>query len=77
MSEVLVLITLNFPEPLVERLRALSPRLTVRVHPARSAQDLPEDLLALRQFFSFPPRQFQDFHLSVSSSVFLPFRMHE
>jgi phosphoglycerate dehydrogenase-like enzyme len=45
MSEVLVLVTLSFPEPLVERLRAISPRLQVRVHPARSAQDLPEDLL--------------------------------
>lgn len=46
MSEVLVLITLNFPDPLVERLRALSPRLHIRVHPARSGQDLPADLLA-------------------------------
>jgi phosphoglycerate dehydrogenase-like enzyme len=45
MSEVLVLITLSFPEPLVERLRAISPRLQVRVHQARSGQDLPEDLL--------------------------------
>jgi phosphoglycerate dehydrogenase-like enzyme len=45
MSEVLVLITLSFPEPLVERLRAISPRLQVRVHPARNGQDLPEDLL--------------------------------
>jgi len=45
MPEILVLITLSYPELLVERLRALSPRLQVRVHPARSAQDLPDDLL--------------------------------
>ncbi len=45
MSEVLVLITLSFPEPLVERLRALSPRLQVRVYPARNGHDLPVDLL--------------------------------
>jgi len=45
MSEVLVLITLNYPEPLVERLRAISPRLQIAVHPARGAQDLPPDLL--------------------------------
>lgn len=46
MSEVLVLLTLSFPEPLVERLRALSPRVQIRVHPARTGQDLPADLLA-------------------------------
>jgi phosphoglycerate dehydrogenase-like enzyme len=45
MSEVPVLITLNYPEPLLERLRAISPRLQVRVHPARGGQDLPEDVL--------------------------------
>lgn len=45
MSEVLVLITLAYPEPLVERLRALSPRLAIKVHPAREAHDLPGDLL--------------------------------
>lgn len=45
MAEIPVLITLNYPEPLVERLRAVSPRLRVQVHPARRAQEMPEDLL--------------------------------
>ena len=74
MSEVLVLITLNFPEPLVERLRALSPRLQIKVHPGRSAQDLPGDLLpdvevlytlnALPDPASVPNLRWVQFHLS-------------
>ena len=74
MSEVLVLITLNFPEPLVERLRALSPRLQIKVHPGRSAQDLPADLLpdvevlytlnALPDPASVPNLRWMQFHLS-------------
>ncbi len=74
MSEILVLITLNFPEPLVERLRALSPRLQIRVHPARSGQDLPGDLLAdvevlytlhaLPEPASVPNLRWVQFHLS-------------
>jgi len=46
MSEIQVLITLNYPEPLVERLRVISPRLQIRVHPARQENELPEDLLS-------------------------------
>ena len=74
MTEILVLITLNFPEPLVERLRALSPRLQIRVHPARSGQDLPGDLLAdvevlytlhaLPEPASVPNLRWVQFHLS-------------
>jgi len=74
MSEILVLITLNFPEPLVERLRALSPRLQIRVHPARTGQDLPGDLLAdvevlytlhaLPEPASVPNLRWVQFHLS-------------
>jgi phosphoglycerate dehydrogenase-like enzyme len=74
MSEVLVLLTLNFPEPLVERLRALSPRLQIRVHPARTGQDLPGDLLAdvevlytlhaLPEPASVPNLRWVQFHLS-------------
>jgi len=74
MSEILVLITLNFPEHLVERLRALSPRLQIRVHPARTGQDLPGDLLAdvevlytlhaLPEPASVPNLRWVQFHLS-------------
>jgi phosphoglycerate dehydrogenase-like enzyme len=74
MSEVLVVLTLNFPEPLVERLRALSPRLQIRVHPARTGQDLPGDLLAdvevlytlhaLPEPASVPNLRWVQFHLS-------------
>lgn len=74
MSEVLVLVTLSFPEPLVERLRALSPRLQVKVHPARSGQDLPGELLpdvevlytlhALPDPASVPNLRWVQFHLS-------------
>jgi phosphoglycerate dehydrogenase-like enzyme len=45
MSDVLVLLTLRFPDPLVERLRAVSPRLRIEVHPAGEADDLPDALL--------------------------------
>jgi phosphoglycerate dehydrogenase-like enzyme len=45
MSDVQVLLTLNYPEPLVERLRTISPRLQFHLHSARSAQDLPVELL--------------------------------
>ncbi len=74
MSEVQVLLTLNFPEPLVERLRALSPRLQIRVHPARTSQDLPGDLLpdvevlytlhALPEPASVPNLRWVQFHFS-------------
>lgn len=44
-SEVNVLITIPFAEPLVERLRAVSPRLNIQVSPARAGADLPMDNL--------------------------------
>ena len=46
MTDILVLITLPFPEPLVERLRAVAPNLQIHVHPAKTAEDFPEELLA-------------------------------
>jgi phosphoglycerate dehydrogenase-like enzyme len=45
MSDIHVLITLPFPEPLVERLAAVSHQLKIHVHPVRSAEELPEELL--------------------------------
>ncbi len=45
MHEVHVLITVTFPEPLLERLQAVSPQLTLHQHPSRRPQDLPADLL--------------------------------
>ena len=45
MSDIHVLITLPFPEPLVERLRAVASNLLIHVHPAKTAEDLPEELL--------------------------------
>ncbi len=45
MADVPVLITLPFPQPLVERLQAVSPRLRLFVYPARRAEELPRDLL--------------------------------
>jgi phosphoglycerate dehydrogenase-like enzyme len=46
MSDIPVLLTIRFPDPLVERLRGVSPRLRIEVHPAASGEDLPEALLA-------------------------------
>ncbi|NIS79922.1 MAG: D-2-hydroxyacid dehydrogenase [Anaerolineales bacterium] len=45
MSDIYVLITVPFPEPLVERLKVVSPRLQIHVHPAPRSEDLPEELL--------------------------------
>jgi|Deesub1362A_J573_1020465.scaffolds.fasta_scaffold03232_2 phosphoglycerate dehydrogenase-like enzyme len=45
MADIVVLITLPFPDHLIERLRALSSRIRVEVVPARSAQELPAELL--------------------------------
>ncbi len=45
MNDVLVLMTLRFPDPLLERLRAVSPRLRIEMHPAATAEDLPEEML--------------------------------
>ena len=45
MADILVLITLPFPEHLLERLRAVSSRVRVEVAPTRSAEELPAELL--------------------------------
>lgn len=46
MAEVPVLITVPFPDPLVARLRNVSPQLKVLLHPTVDAEALPMDLLA-------------------------------
>jgi phosphoglycerate dehydrogenase-like enzyme len=45
MSEILVRFAVRFPDPLVQRVRAVSPRLRVEVHPASNASELPGHLL--------------------------------
>lgn len=45
MADVLVLMTVRFPDPLVQRIRAVSPHLRVEVHPAATAAELPGNLL--------------------------------
>ena len=45
MEEILVLITVDFREEMLERVRALSPRLKVVLHPTESLEDFPKDLL--------------------------------
>jgi phosphoglycerate dehydrogenase-like enzyme len=45
MSEISVLLTLPFPESLIERLAAVSPQLKIYVHHVQSAEELPEELL--------------------------------
>jgi len=45
MTEVHVLLTLPFPDALLERLRTLSPDLRFHQHTARTADELPQDLL--------------------------------
>jgi phosphoglycerate dehydrogenase-like enzyme len=45
MDEINILITLPFPEELLERLKALSPRIEVKVHLARTSEELHVDLL--------------------------------
>lgn len=45
MTEVHVLLTLPFPDPLLERLRTLSPDIRIHQHTARTADELPQDLL--------------------------------
>lgn len=44
-ADVLVLMTVRFPDPLLQRVRAVSPRLRVEVHPASSGAELPGQLL--------------------------------
>lgn len=43
--DIHVLIALPFPPPLVERLRSVSPRLEVRVEPARDPDEIPTEAL--------------------------------
>jgi len=38
-----VLITVPFPEPLIEQLREVSPRLQITIHSARKAEDIPDE----------------------------------
>ncbi len=45
MDEILVLITVSFPEEMMERIRALSPRLNVVLDPVSDLEDLQEELL--------------------------------
>ncbi|MGD8554767.1 MAG: D-2-hydroxyacid dehydrogenase [Anaerolineales bacterium] len=45
MDEIHVLITLPFPKPLVEKLRAVSTRLKIHMHPARTVEELPPEVL--------------------------------
>lgn len=45
LAPVSLLITLQYPEHLVERLRAVSPRLKIHVHPVRSASEIPTGVL--------------------------------
>jgi phosphoglycerate dehydrogenase-like enzyme len=45
MDEINVLITLPYPDPMVARLQAVSPKLAFHVHPARTPEELPEELL--------------------------------
>ncbi|HHH82401.1 MAG TPA: D-2-hydroxyacid dehydrogenase [Chloroflexi bacterium] len=40
-----LLMTVSFPQPLLDRLRAISPQLKIHSFPAREAEALPEDLL--------------------------------
>lgn len=44
-ARVPVLITIDFREALLERIRAVSPRLELHVHPTRSPADIPQDVL--------------------------------
>ena len=44
-ADVLVLMTVRFPDALLQRIRAVSPRLHVEVHPAANTAELPGGLL--------------------------------
>lgn len=45
MADLVVLMTVRFPEPLLQRIKAVSPQLRVEMHPASSGADLPGNLL--------------------------------
>ncbi len=74
MNEVHVLVTQRFPEPLVDRLRAVSTLLKVHLHPARTSEELPADVLpevevlytwrALPEPETVPNLRWIQFHLS-------------
>lgn len=61
MDEINVLITLPYPEPMLARLQAVSPKLAFHVHPARMPEELPEELLPqieiLYTIDTLPPRE--------------------
>ena len=46
MADILVLLTIAFRDDLLERIKALSPRLKLVVEPARSEEEISEDLLS-------------------------------
>jgi phosphoglycerate dehydrogenase-like enzyme len=46
MTEKHVLLTVPFPDGLIERLQAVSPEIKLHVHPARKGEELPEEILA-------------------------------
>jgi phosphoglycerate dehydrogenase-like enzyme len=41
-----VLFTLSFPQEMIERLKGISPRLAIRVQPAKALEDIPEEMWA-------------------------------
>lgn len=45
MSDIVILVAVRFPEPLLQRIRAVSPQLRVEMHPASTAAELPGNLL--------------------------------
>lgn len=45
-AKIPVLITIDFPQELLERIRAVSPRLELHVHPTRSPEEVPDKVLA-------------------------------
>lgn len=46
MAEIQVLVTVDFPEPLIDRLKAVSPQLAIAVEPVSDAEQLSEQQLA-------------------------------
>jgi phosphoglycerate dehydrogenase-like enzyme len=46
MEDVNLLLTLAFEDSLVERIKAVSPRLKVNLYPSSSGEDIPDELLA-------------------------------
>jgi len=46
MAEIPVIITVDLPDRLLERLQSVSPRLKIRLHPTGEASEIPEEQLA-------------------------------